>query len=75
MNWKKINFISDDVCDEWRAIKEYGKIIEGKKLINAVVEKWQPINPLLISKPGSRVFYPVLNVEQFKTQRLWTKSP
>jgi len=68
MKWKNIKYLSENICDDWRAKKEFGKIIKGRKSINSVVSKWQPISPLLIAKPGCREFYPVLSVDQFKNK-------
>lgn len=66
MGWRNIRFECPDESTEWRARRGQGRIVTGKAIIESLVAKWQPLDPLVISAPGSHHFYPVLAIEQYR---------
>jgi len=55
-----------EISNKWRARKGAGRIITGKDNLEKMASKWQVINPLLISEPGSKLFIPVLQSSHLK---------
>ncbi len=66
MHWKNIHSIDHEISEYWRARKGTGQIIIGNEKVDEMVSKWQVINPLLVSEPGSNLFHPVLGSSHFK---------
>ncbi len=66
MNWKTVKLIGNDISDEWRAAYSRGKLFIGKVAVDALIEKWQVMRPLVVSMPGSREYLPVLEVQEYR---------
>lgn len=66
MNWKTVKLLGNEVSDDWRAAYSRGKPVVGKQAVDALVSKWQIMRPLVVSRPGSKDFLPVLNVRKYE---------
>jgi membrane associated rhomboid family serine protease len=66
MNWKNIKLVDKDASRNWRARYSERRIVEGKDAVDAVVAKWNVLRPLVIARPGSEIFMPVMSVPEYK---------
>src|SRR5690606_38372466 len=53
-------------AEAWEARRVRGRLIRGKEAVDAAVAKWNLLDPLMVSPPGSARFLPVLHVDEYR---------
>ncbi|HEX7081880.1 MAG TPA: rhomboid family intramembrane serine protease [Gammaproteobacteria bacterium] len=66
MSWRDLERLPRAAGDEWQARRGGGRIIVGKREVDAAVAKWHPLDPLLIARPGGGRFLPVLEIPELR---------
>ena len=66
MEWKDLERLPTAGGDTWQARRIGGRLIRGQLAVEAAVAKWHPLDPLMVSPPGSPRYLPVLHVEALR---------
>ena len=65
MEWRDLERLPQATKGAWEARRIGGRLIRGKSAVDAAVAKWNLLDPLMVSPPGSARFVPVLHVEEY----------
>ncbi len=68
MEWKDLERLPPAAGDDWQARRVGGRLIRGLAAVEAAVAKWHPLDPLMVSPPGSERFLPVLQIAALRLQ-------
>ncbi|HEX6997064.1 MAG TPA: rhomboid family intramembrane serine protease [Gammaproteobacteria bacterium] len=65
MEWRDLERLPQATEGAWEARRIGGRLIRGKPAVDAAVARWNLLDPLMVSPPGSARFVPVLHVEEY----------
>lgn len=65
MEWRDLERLPQATKGVWEARRIGGRLIRGKDAVDAAVTKWNLLDPLMVSPPGSARFVPVLHAEEY----------
>jgi len=66
MDWRDLERLPLATEDAWEARRPGGRVIRGKAAVDAAVAKWNLLDPLMVSPPGSARFLPVMHVGEYR---------
>src|SRR5690606_24039358 len=66
MEWRNLERLPQATEDAWEARRIGGRVIRGKAAVDAAVARWNLLDPLMVSPPGSARFLPVLHVDEYR---------
>src|SRR5690606_34249431 len=66
MEWRNLERLPRATKDAWEARRIGGRVIRGKAAVDSAVARWNLLDPLMVSPPGSVRFLPVLHIEEYR---------
>lgn len=66
MDWRDLDRLPQATENAWEARRPGGRVIRGKAAVDAAVARWNLLDPLMVSPPGSPRFLPILHVDEYR---------